>query len=261
MAFLNEDFWKDKVKIFGLNLDESKKGAQKFLTEKDWLNIEHYHVAQDKCTAIKNYASDSLPHLVLIDKTGKIVYTGHPSSRNFEEDIDALVHDGSISKQSIHEGYGCDGCAVTPIKGKRYSCKECEDFDFCELCHTNGFHADTGHAVNLITEAQKVEVETKDEQKVFISHADSANVISKFKESSATMINNEMLMENASKLQRAFFVLVKDGTYDPTAHKINLTVGIHTIAMGDNLYAKKDILAATASIRELPNVTYETRCE
>jgi hypothetical protein len=27
MAFLNEDFWKDKVKIFGLNLDESKKGA------------------------------------------------------------------------------------------------------------------------------------------------------------------------------------------------------------------------------------------
>lgn len=55
MAFLNEDFWKDKVKIIGLNLDESKKGAQKHLTEKDWLNIEHYHVAQDKCTASKNY--------------------------------------------------------------------------------------------------------------------------------------------------------------------------------------------------------------
>jgi calcineurin-like phosphoesterase len=75
------------------------------------------------------------------------------------------------------------------------------------------------------------------------------------------MVNNEMLMENASKLQRAFFVLVKEGIYDAKAHKINLTVGIHTIAMGDNLYAKKDILAATQEIRALENVTYETRCE
>jgi len=63
------------------------------------------------------------------------------------------------------------------------------------------------------------------------------------------MVNNEMLMENASKLQRAFFVLVKEGNYDPKAHKLNTTIGIHTIAMGDNLYAKKDILAATAEIR------------
>jgi len=55
MAFLNEDFWKNKVKIIGLNLDESKKGAQKFLTEKDWLNCEHFHVARDKCNAILNY--------------------------------------------------------------------------------------------------------------------------------------------------------------------------------------------------------------
>jgi len=79
MAFLNEDFWADKVKIFGMNLDESKKGAQKHLTEKDWLNIEHYHVAQEKCTASRNYAGDGIPHLILIDKKGKIVYTGHPS--------------------------------------------------------------------------------------------------------------------------------------------------------------------------------------
>lgn len=75
------------------------------------------------------------------------------------------------------------------------------------------------------------------------------------------MVANEMLMENASKLQRAFFVLVKDGTYDPKANKLNTTIEIHTIAMGDNIYAKKDILAATEEIRKLPNIKFETRCD
>ena len=70
MAFLNEDFWKDLVSIKALNLDESKKGAQKFLTEKDWLNIEHYHVAKKECTGVNNYGGDGVPHLILIDKTG-----------------------------------------------------------------------------------------------------------------------------------------------------------------------------------------------
>jgi hypothetical protein len=140
------------------------------LTERDWLNIEHYHVAQDKCTAIKNYASDALPHMVLIDKTGKIVYTGHPSARNFEEDIDCLVHDGKISTDAIHVGYGCDGCAVTPIKGKRYSSKDLEDYDVCELCYNNGFCADKGEFI-CITEAQKIaEEDLKEEAKTLIGH-------------------------------------------------------------------------------------------
>jgi hypothetical protein len=56
-------------------------------------------------------------------------------------------------------------------------------------------------------------------------------------------------------------VAVKDGRYDAKTNKINTTIGIHTIATGDNLYAKKDILDATAEIREIKNVTYETRCE
>jgi len=58
-----------------------------------------------------------------------------------------------------------------------------------------------------------------------------------------------MLIENCTNLQRAFFVLVKEGIYDPKANTINTTIGIHTIATGDNLYAKKDILSATADIR------------
>jgi len=56
-------------------------------------------------------------------------------------------------------------------------------------------------------------------------------------------------------------VLVKDGQYDAASNSLKTTIGVHTIAMGENIYAKKDILKATAGIRDLPNITFETRCD
>ena len=35
----------------------------------------------------------------------------------------------------IHYGIICDGCEMNPLKGKRYKCKKCEDFDYCEKCY------------------------------------------------------------------------------------------------------------------------------
>ena len=39
-------------------------------------------------------------------------------------------------QKEVHWGYICDGCNAAPIKGIRYHCEECKDFDFCEKCHT-----------------------------------------------------------------------------------------------------------------------------
>ena len=33
--------------------------------------------------------------------------------------------------------YQCDICLITPIKGKRFHCQTCEDFDLCENCYTS----------------------------------------------------------------------------------------------------------------------------
>ena len=38
-------------------------------------------------------------------------------------------------KEGIHFHVVCDGCKKTPIRGNRYKCKKCPDFDFCESCY------------------------------------------------------------------------------------------------------------------------------
>ena len=35
----------------------------------------------------------------------------------------------------------CDGCGVSPIRGIRYKCFECPDFDFCEACEASKPHS------------------------------------------------------------------------------------------------------------------------
>ena len=38
-------------------------------------------------------------------------------------------------KPEIHYHVTCDGCKVNPLRGTRYKCKKCENFDFCEDCY------------------------------------------------------------------------------------------------------------------------------
>ena len=38
-------------------------------------------------------------------------------------------------REAIHFGVSCDGCKMNPIRGNRYKCKGCEDFDYCESCY------------------------------------------------------------------------------------------------------------------------------
>merc|ERR1712198_163869 len=40
----------------------------------------------------------------------------------------------------VHAGIVCDGCEMTPIKGTRFKCLVCADFDLCALCEAEGKH-------------------------------------------------------------------------------------------------------------------------
>lgn len=56
--------------------------------------------------------------------------------------------------QVVHEGIFCDGCRTSPIKGVRYKCTVCDDFDFCENCEKNNTHEH--HFVKMTTAKKKV---------------------------------------------------------------------------------------------------------
>ena len=47
-------------------------------------------------------------------------------------------------EKEIHWNYICDGCGMAPIKGIRYHCNDCDDYDFCEKCHSEKKHKE-GH--------------------------------------------------------------------------------------------------------------------
>ena len=58
---------------------------------KGWTKVEHYHIRNGVCTADKDHGIQGVPHVLLVDTEGKIVFKGHPASRNLEVDIDKLL--------------------------------------------------------------------------------------------------------------------------------------------------------------------------
>lgn len=52
------------------------------------VKVEHYHVSNGKCTAAEDYGAEGVPHVLLVDTNGTIVFIGHPASRKLEADID-----------------------------------------------------------------------------------------------------------------------------------------------------------------------------
>jgi len=54
-----------------------------------------------------------------------------------------------------------------------------EDFDWCEICHTNGFHADKGYGFTVYTEAQVIAEEPKKtEGEMFVTHKEAQGIVS-----------------------------------------------------------------------------------
>jgi len=44
------------------------------------------------------------------------------------------------SNEAVHFGVQCDGCGVNPIRGIRYKCAVCSDYDLCSQCLGRGIH-------------------------------------------------------------------------------------------------------------------------
>lgn len=91
--------WGDKVRLIGLSIDNDVGTVKNHVEAKKWTSVEHYHVRTPGCTADKEYGVNGVPHVLLVDTKGKIVFMGHPASRKLEQDIDTLLKGEAITGQ------------------------------------------------------------------------------------------------------------------------------------------------------------------
>lgn len=104
----NKEKWGDKVRIIGLSIDQDKKTLESHVKARGWTSVEHYHTRNGVSNADKTYGVNGVPHCLLIDTHGKIVFIGHPASRKLEEDINNLLEDKKIEGAGTTRAGGDD---------------------------------------------------------------------------------------------------------------------------------------------------------
>ncbi|KAI6081020.1 EF-hand [Hypoxylon rubiginosum] len=69
-----------------------------------------------------------------------------PRQRTGENIVTLLFRvseDNARRNAYVHRGCQCNGCGMIPIRGIRYRCANCADFDLCEVCESQGLHNKT----------------------------------------------------------------------------------------------------------------------
>ncbi|XP_061173662.1 uncharacterized protein LOC133182833 [Saccostrea echinata] len=63
-----------------------------------------------------------------------IIYK-HAKSHSFLRIDAAISRPHYVEKTNVHVHIECDGCGDCPIKGTRWKCSDCDDFDLCNPCY------------------------------------------------------------------------------------------------------------------------------
>jgi len=67
------------VKIIGLSIDKDADTVKNHINNKGWTSPIHYHRAKSDCSDV--YQVRGVPHVLMVDTNGKIVFKGHPAGR------------------------------------------------------------------------------------------------------------------------------------------------------------------------------------
>jgi len=105
----NGEAWKDKIRIIGVSIDKDISTLKNHVENKKWTSVEHYHRAGSNCSEV--YQVRGVPHVMLVDTEGKIVFKGHPAQRqNLEQDMKDLAEGKKLSgteEESANKGLAC----------------------------------------------------------------------------------------------------------------------------------------------------------
>jgi len=112
----HEATWKDKVKIIGLSIDKDAATVKKHVENKGWTKPIHYWRSKSDCSDV--YQVQGVPHVLLVDTTGKIVFKGHPANRkdlvkDFNDLLEGKTLEGVAGDDEDEEEAGADGASVS----------------------------------------------------------------------------------------------------------------------------------------------------
>merc|ERR1719408_219625 len=68
--------WKGNLRVIGLSIDQGREAVVKHVEDKKWTSVEHFHRAGSNCSQV--YSVRGVPHIMLVDKDGTILFKGHP---------------------------------------------------------------------------------------------------------------------------------------------------------------------------------------
>jgi len=71
--------WGENVQIIGLSIDKDAPTVVNHVNNKGWTSVKHYHRAGSDCSEV--YGVRGVPHVMILDKEGKIAFKGHPANR------------------------------------------------------------------------------------------------------------------------------------------------------------------------------------
>lgn len=89
----------ENVRIIGLSIDRDMDTLKNHVEKKEWGSVEHYWRNESDCSDV--YSVRGVPCVMLINQQGKIVYKGHPASRNLEQDLDDLAAGKTLEGEGI----------------------------------------------------------------------------------------------------------------------------------------------------------------
>ncbi|KYK57579.1 EF hand domain protein [Drechmeria coniospora] len=71
------------------------------------------------------------------------ISTAQRAGHNIVNLLFRVSEDNAKRNGCVHRGCQCNSCGMVPIRGVRYRCANCADFDLCEACETQGVHIKT----------------------------------------------------------------------------------------------------------------------
>lgn len=67
----------------------------------------------------------------------------HRTGQNIVQLLFRVSEEATRRNAYVHRGCECNSCGVVPIRGIRYRCANCADYDLCEGCESQGLHYKT----------------------------------------------------------------------------------------------------------------------